>query len=281
MASSAERYRASRDAKLAELTGAAGFRRTLALCTTPGLALAIVGALKLPLLIAVGLLAVLAGPALYYWSLRSAASAFAKRETMNAWASEHGLRYVESPTLPADVAFCRGKQRSYASDGFEGPLCSLPGSVFNFTYSTYETRTRTSTDASGNMHTETYQKEVKHRHTVLRLTLGAVPGLHTMQLADRKLGFLEKLQAALGPSRAVETESVEFNRRFSLSVDDAADQASVLRIFTPALLVRLIQGEFPQTTFQYEQGALAYVWGDQYDAEVSRRSTPGSPRSAG
>jgi len=41
----------------------------------------------------------------------------------------------------------------------------------------------------------------------------------------------------------------------------------VLRIFTPALLVRLINGEFPQTTFQYERGALAYVWGDQYDVE--------------
>jgi hypothetical protein len=171
-----------------------------------------------------------------------------------------------------------------ASDGFEGPICELPGSVFNFTYSTFETRTRTSTDANGNVHTETYQQEVKHRHTVLRLTLGAVPGVDTLQLADRGIGFLEKLQAAFGPSRVVETESVEFNRRFSLSVNDAADQNAVLRVFAPALLVRLIQGEFPQTTFQFERGALAYVWGDQYDVqdleEVEQRVVSVTPMTS-
>jgi len=260
---SADRFNASRAAKLAELTGAPGFRRRLALAAVPGIALAAVGLVAATLLIAIGAVVALAGPAAYYLLLRSRASAFAKRATMTAWAAERGLRYIESPPLPTDVAFCRGKQRMVASDGFEGQICDLPGSVFNFTYSTFETRTRTSTDAGGNTHTETYQEEVKHRHTVLRLSVGAVQGLRTLQLADRGLGFLEKLSAAFGPSRMVETESVEFNRRFSLSVDDAAGTAAVLRIFTPALLVRLIQGEFPQTTFQYESGTLAYVWVDQ------------------
>jgi hypothetical protein len=264
---SAQRFQIARDAKLKELTGAPAFRRNLALASLPGIALAAVGLFTVPALIAVGLLVAVAGPAVYYVVLRSSATAFAKRETMTAWATEHGWRYVESPALPDDVAFCRGRQRMVASDGFEGQICELPGSVFNFTYSTFETRTRTSTDANGNVHTETYQEEVKHRHTVLRMTLGAVPGVNSLQLADRGIGFLEKLQAAFGPSRVVETESVEFNRRFSLSVDDGADQSAVLRIFTPALLVRLIQGEFPQTTFQFERGALAYVWGDQYDVQ--------------
>jgi hypothetical protein len=281
---SAERFNATRAAKLAELTGAPGFRRRLALAALPGVALAAVGLFAAMLLIAMGAVVALAGPTAYYLLLRSRASAFAKLATMTAWAAERGLRYVESPPLPTDVAFCRGKQRMVASDGFEGQICDLPGSVFNFTYSTFETRTRTSTDASGNMHTETYQEEVKHRHTVLRLSVGAVQGLRTLQLADRGLGFLEKLSAAFGPSRMVETESVEFNRRFSLSVDDAADTAAVLRIFTPALLVRLIQGEFPQTTFQYESGTLAYVWGDQYDAqdleEVERRISDATPLTA-
>jgi hypothetical protein len=186
---------------------------------------------------------------------------------MEQWAGEHGWRYEPSPALPSDVAFCRDKQRAEASDGFEGEMCGLPGLIFNFTYSTFETRTRTVSDGSGGMRTETYTEEVKHYHTVLRLSVGAVAGITTLQLADRGIGFLDRLKAAFGPSREVETESVEFNRKFSLTVDDGADQAAVLRIFTPALLVRLINGEFPQTTFQYERGALAYVWGDQYDVE--------------
>jgi hypothetical protein len=264
---SRERYRAARDARMAELTGRPNYHRTLALCAVPGAIVAVVGIAVAPLLILVGLIAAAGGPVAYYAYLRSQASSAAKAQLMEHWAGEHGWRYEPSPALPGDVAFCRDKERMEAADGFEGDMCGVPGLIFNFTYSTFETRTRTVSDGSGGMRTETYTEEVKHRHTVLRLSVGAVDGIATMQLADRGIGFLDRLKAAFGPSREVETESVEFNRKFSLTVDDTADQAAVLRVFTPALLVRLINGEFPQTTFQYERGALAYVWGDQYDVE--------------
>jgi hypothetical protein len=264
---SAERYRAARDARMAELTGRPGYHRNLALCAVPGAVATVVGIAVAPLLIVIGLVVAAGGPIAYYAYLRSQASSAAKTQVMTQWAAERGWTYEPSPALPADVAFCRDKQRMEAADGFEGQMCGVPGLIFNFTYSTFETRTRTVSDGSGGMRTETYTEEVKHRHTVLRLTVGAVDGIATMQLADRGIGFLDRLKAAFGPSRDVETESVEFNKRFSLTVNDNADQAAVLRIFTPALLVRLINGEFPQTTFQYEQGALAYVWGDQYDVE--------------
>ena len=263
MASSRERYQAARAARMAELTGRPHYRRTLLLCAIPGLVIAVVGAFVTPLLGVAGLLVAAAGPFAYFMSLRAKASAQAKDEVMHQWASEHGWEYEPSPALPTDVAFCRDKQRMVAADGFSGAMCDVPGLIFNFTYSTFETRT--TTDAQGNTHTTT--EEVKHRHTVLRLSVGAVEGVNTLQLADKGIGFLERLTAAFGPSRRVETESVEFNNTFSLTVDDKADQAAVLRIFTPALLVRLINGEFPQTTFQYERGSLAYVWGDQYDVE--------------
>jgi hypothetical protein len=264
---SRERYLAARDARMAELTGRPGYRRTLALWAVPGAVAAAIGLAVAPLLIVAGLIGAAAGPIAYYAYLRSQASSAAKTEVMGQWAAEHGWRYEPSPALPTDVAFCRDKERMEASDGFEGQMCGVAGLIFNFTYSTFETRTRMVSDGSGGMRSETYTEEVKHRHTVLRLSVGAVDGISTMQLADRGIGFLDRLKAAFGPSREVETESVEFNRMFSLTVDDGADQAAVLRIFTPALLVRLINGEFPQTTFQYERGALAYVWGDQYDVE--------------
>jgi hypothetical protein len=264
---SAERYRAARDARMAELTGRPGYRRTLLLSAVPGAVVAVVGIATVPLLIAAGLALAVAGPAGYHLYLRSQAASAAKAQVMEQWAAERGWRYDPSPPLPDDVAFCRDKQRMQAADGFEGTMCGIPGRIFNFTYSTFETRTRTVSDGSGGVRTETYTEEVKHRHTVLRLELGAIAGITTMALADRSIGFLEKLKAAFGPSRQVDTESVEFNRRFSLTVDDGADQVAVLRVFTPALLVRIIDGEFAQTTFQFERGALAYVWGDQYDVE--------------
>lgn len=267
MTTSRERYRAARDARMAELTGRPGYHRNLALFAVPGAVAALAGLAVAPVLIVVGLVLAAAGPIAYYLYLRSQASSAAKSQVMEQWASEHGWRYEPSPSLPRDVAFCRDKERMEAADGFEGEMCGVPGLIFNFTYSTFETRTRTVSDGSGGMRTETYTEEVKHRHTVLRLTVGAASGLDTIQLADRGIGFLDRLKATFGPSREVETESVEFNKRFSLTVNDHADQTAVLRVFTPALLVRLINGEFPQTTFQYERGALAYVWGDQYDVE--------------
>jgi hypothetical protein len=248
---------------MAELTGRAHYRRTLLLCAAPGVVIAAVGLAVTPFLAGLGLLVAVGGPIAYYLTLRSKASAQAKDEVMHRWAQEHGWEYQPSPALPGDVAFCRDKQRMVASDGFAGQMCEVPGLIFNFTYSTFETRTRT--DSQGNV--STYTEEVKHRHTVLRLQVGAVEGIDSLQLANKGIGFLERLQAAFGPSRRVETESVEFNKRFALTVNDGADGTAVLRVFTPALLVRLINGEFPQTTFQYERGSLAYVWGDQYDVE--------------
>src|SRR6185312_8640959 len=74
MATSRERYRAARDARMAELTGRPTYRRTLGLCTVPGLVVAAIGIFTAPLLIVVGLIGALAGPLIYYLVLRSQAS---------------------------------------------------------------------------------------------------------------------------------------------------------------------------------------------------------------
>jgi hypothetical protein len=258
---SAQRYRAAKAAKLRELTSKPGFRRNVALLAVPGVAILAIDPFTTSSLWRVGIAVGLVLPGAYYAWLQSRASKHAKTQTMTAWAGERGWTYVPKPVLPVDVAFCRDKSKMEADDGFQGTICGLPGLIFNFTYSTYRTHTTTTFDGK----TQTSREEKKQRHTVFRLELGAIPGVATMQLADRGIGFIEKLEAAFGPSRKVETESVEFEERFSLTVDDSADQAPVLRIFTPALQMRLVEGMFPHTTFQFEAGALAYIWADQYD----------------
>jgi hypothetical protein len=277
---SAQRYRAARAAKLAELTSQPGFRRNLLLLGLPGVMIMAIGLFTTSFLIRVGAGVGVALPAAYYLWLQSRASKHAKTQTMTAWAAERGWTYVPKPVLPVDVAFCRDRPEMDADDGFEGTICGLPGLIFNFTYSTYRTHTTTTFDGT----TQTTREEKKQRHTVFRLELGPIPGVPTMQLAPRGVGILEKLEDAFGPSRRVETESVEFGDRFSLTVDDSADQAPVLRIFTPALQMRLIEGAFPHTTFQFEAGALAYVWPDQYDVseleEIEARVASVTPLTA-
>jgi hypothetical protein len=258
---SGQRYRAARAAKLAELTSRPGFRRNSVLLALPGVVVMAIGLFTSADVIQAGFVVALFPPAAYYAWLQSRASKHAKKQTMTDWAAERGWTYLPKPELPTDVAFCRGKSQMEADDGFQGTVCGVPGLIFNFTYSTYRTHTTTTFDGK----TQTSREEKKQRHTVFRLELGPIPGVPTMQLADRGIGFLEKLEAAFGSSRNVETESVAFGERFSLMVDDAADQSSVLRIFTPALQMRLVEGRFPHTTFQFEAGALSYIWPDQYD----------------
>ena len=267
MPTSRERYRARATPGMAELTGGPRYRRNLGLCTVPGLVVAVIGIFIAPLLIVVGLIGALAGPLIYYLVLRSQASSAAKDQVMHQWAQEHGWEYQPAPPLAADVAFCRGQAADGGVRRLRGPDLRRARADLQLHLLHVRDAHAYRDRRPGSHDHGDYTEEVKHRHTVLRLEVGAVAGVDTVQLADRGIGFLNKLAAAFGPSRQVETESVEFNKRFSLMVNDGADQAAVLRIFTPALLVRLINNEFPQTTFQYERGALAYVWEDQYDVE--------------
>ena len=237
MPTSAERYRAARTARMRELTGAPGFRRNRLLAAIPGIVIGLIvmaGLRSIGVGAVVALVAGAAGPLIYWWSAYHRASTEARESVMTAWASEHGWTHSEQIDPPGDIAFCRNRQKPRASDGFAGPMCGLDGLIFNFTYSTYETRTRTVTDANGNVRTETYQQEVKHHHTVLRLGLGEIPGIPTMQLSQKRFAMFDKLVAAFGPSRVEETESSEFNDRYRLLVSDSADEIAVKRVFTPA-----------------------------------------------
>jgi hypothetical protein len=268
--SSKERYQRERDRRFDGIKARTMYRRNLALAAIPGAAL---GLLMLGLThslagLVVAVIGAAAGPFVYRWRLLRQASDEARREVMNAWAAEHGWRYEQDPGIPSDVAFCRNREKPLAEHGFSGPMAGMDGRIFNFTYSTYETRTRTVSDGQGGTRVETYQQEVKHRHTVLRLGLGDL-GIGRLSLTPEGFGggFAERLRSMFTSDRSVQLESSEFNDRFCLLVDEQTDELAVRRVFEPGFIVRLVEGRFPLATFQYEQGALAFVWSDQYDVE--------------
>jgi hypothetical protein len=93
--------------------------------------------------------------------------------------------------------------------------------------------------------------------------------------------MFEKLRSTFTGSRSVNLESDEFNSRYTLLVEDVADDVIVRRIFEPAFIVRCVEGRFPMATFQYERPALAFIWSDQYDIselqEVEHRIADASP----
>jgi hypothetical protein len=276
---SEQRYRDESKRRFERIKSQTRYSRNVILCATPGVALGIVLLAVTPVLgVIVGVIGGIGGAALYHWWLWSKATAEAEQTVMSSWAAERGWTYEREPAALDDVAFCRNREKPVFRHGFDGPMAGLPGRIVNFTYSTYETRTVTAADGS----TTTRREEVKHKHTVLRLELGDL-GLTTLQLSPQGLGggMFEKLRSTFTGSRNVNLESSEFNRRFTLLVDDTADDLMVRRVFEPAFIVRCVEGRFPMATFQYQRPALAFIWGDQYDVteleEVEHRIADAAP----
>lgn len=281
---SKERFRDERHRRFEKLKAGTMYRRNLGLALIPGVAvgLLVIGITHSAAGLIVAVVLGALGSFAYRWLLMRKASDQARAEVMNAWATERGWTYAEEPPLPDDVAFCRNRQKPVARHGFSGSMAGMDGQIFNFTYSTYETRTRTVSDGQGGSRTETYQEEEKHRHTVLRLGLGDL-GLNRLALNPEGVGggFTERLKSMFSANRSVQLESIPFNDQYSLMVDDAADEIIVRRIFEPAFMQRLVEGRYPLATFQYERPALAFIWADQYDVEeleeVEHRVADASP----
>jgi hypothetical protein len=272
-------YRDESKRRFEAIKGRTRYNRNLLLSAAPGVALGIILLAVTPVVgLIVAVIGGIGGAVFYHWRLWSQATAEAEQQVMSAWAAERSWTYEREPAAVDDVAFCRNREKPVFRHGFSGPMAGLAGQIVNFTYSTYETRTRAG--ANGSM--ETYREEVKHKHTVLRLELGDL-GLHSMQLSPQGLGggMFEKLRSAFSGSRNVNLESDEFNRRYTLLVEEEADDVMVRRIFEPAFIVRCVEGRFPMATFQYERPALAFIWSDQYDIseleEVEHRITDATP----
>jgi hypothetical protein len=259
---SRDRFRDERARRFAAIKAGTSYRRNLLLAAVPGIALGLVlaAAVAPGVGLIVAIAGAIAGPAIYQWSLWKRGSDEAELAVMQGWAAERGWSYIEDVALPDNVAFCRNRKKPVCEDGFAGLIAGLPGMIFNFTYSTYETRT----GANG----ATHQEEVKHHHTVLRLDLGDL-GLRSLQLSPQGLGggFTEKLRSAFTGSRSIDLESTEFNGRYTLLVEDDSDDVIVRRVFEPAFVVRCVEGRFPMATFQYERPSLSFIWDDRYDVE--------------
>jgi hypothetical protein len=276
---SEQRYRDEAKRQFERIKRQTRYRRNLMLCAAPGVAIGIVLLAVAPVVGAiVAVVGGFGGAGLYHWWLWSKATAEAEQTVMSSWAAERGWTYEREPAALDNVAFCRDREKPVFRHGFDGPMVGLPGRIVNFTYSTYETRTTTAADGS----VTTTRQEVKHKHTVLRLDLGDL-GLEKLQLSPQGLGggMFEKLRSTFTGSHNVNLESSEFNRRFTLLVDDRADDLMVRRVFEPAFIVRCVEGRFPMATFQYERPALAFIWGDQYDVteleEIEHRIADAAP----
>jgi hypothetical protein len=255
-------YRRARDSRLAELRSAPSFRTVriasaagaavlaaMILFAAAGTAGAVAGALGGALVGVLGHLGV----------VHARARSAGHDARIALWASDHGYTYRRTIDPPQTVAFLRGREDPKAEHCFEGHIAGGDGRVFRYTYTTWETRT--STDSQGR--TTTHRERKEHDFTVLEVRRSL--DIPRMELSRRATGLLrgltDSLEDAVSDLRTVSLESEEFNGRYQLEVADDADDLAVRRIFTPAVIVALIDRDLPITDFQYEDGTFV-LWRD-------------------
>lgn len=186
----------------------------------------------------------LLGGMLHKVLVHSSATSAADKAYLHAWCAHHGLR-PSAATAPGNAPYAKSGHRQRTFMAIEGERAGLQLLFYNFSYWTKS--------GSGKD-----QSETEHRHRILRLTGVQLP---ITRLTIHERGFMnrfatiDKLQGAVTRERPISLESVAFNEKYDLTIDDTADEIWIRRIFDPATIAAVINGQLHIPDLRYYDGA--------------------------
>jgi len=164
------------------------------------------------------------------------------------WCAARGMRNRKDGVFPTDAPYARSGDSREAEDIYEGHWNGLDTLFYNFTY---VVRGRGKDD------TDDY-----YRYKIMRLRGVTLP-IARLTIHQRSFGnrfeWVDKLQGKLTPERPVSLESADFNAKFDLTIDDAADDIWIRRIFDPSTIQTLVDGSFTIPDLKYYNGAWWFV----------------------
>jgi hypothetical protein len=82
-----------------------------------------------------------------------------------------------------------------------------------------------------------------------------------------KFKFVDSLQAKFSSEKSVSLESVAFNEKWDLTIDDRADEIWIRRIFDPATITALNDGSFTIPDVQYYDRSWWFVEREHFKIE--------------
>lgn len=152
-------------------------------------------------------------------------SVLARQNYVQDWCKENGFIYHGDVNEPYGGPVLRQFEYATATDMVEGRVGGMTSLIYNLTYGD-----------SGNGSPAYYR--------VMRLTGKKLP-IAKLSWTTRGLDSIRSVDIAKGAvrgERLVSLESVEFNDRFNLMVDDKADDVWLRRIFDPATIEACTNG---------------------------------------
>lgn len=147
------------------------------------------------------------------------------------WCSERAMKYVGDDFFPPDAPHAHSGDKQRATDAYQGTWNGLETLFYNFTYTEKGDGDDPDTD---------------YDFKIMRLTGRELP---IARLNFKRRGMLnrfdwaDKLQGAMTKERPVSLESAEFNSAYDLTIDDAADDIWIRRIFDPATIAAVLAGQ--------------------------------------
>jgi hypothetical protein len=166
------------------------------------------------------------------------------------WVARRGWQPARNLPAALVTSLLRAGDTRRLEDGFEGEIEGRRAGIGHFIWETVER----SVDEYGNVH----ETRIPHTDTVLE-TLTGLQSMTRLALLPRHRGqgrLTDGLASALTADRSVELESAEFCDAYRLFVADEESELVVRRVFTPALIVQLVNLAGARLTIEFETGAL-------------------------
>lgn len=174
----------------------------------------------------------------------------AQEQQYAEWVARRGWQPARNLPAALVTSLLRAGDSRRLEDGFEGEIEGRRAGIGHFIWETVER----SVDEYGNVH----ETRTPHTDTVLE-TLTGLQSMTRLTLTPRHHGqgrLADGLASALTTDRSVELESAEFCDAYRLFVADEDSELVVRRVFTPELIVRLVELAGARMTIEFETGAL-------------------------
>ena len=172
------------------------------------------------------------------------------------WCTEHGCQFVGEAS-PENGPFAGTGTRQESSMAIEGTLNELPTFFYNFSYWTLTSNGKT-----------TY--EVEHPFKIMQIWGRELPA-KTLTFSTRgffnKLSAFDKLDSATTSQKQVDLESIAFNKKFDLEIDDNADEVWIRQVFDPTTIDAVVAGSLELPDLRYYDRCFWLIEGGHYQAE--------------
>jgi hypothetical protein len=172
------------------------------------------------------------------------------------------MTYIGDDEFPANAPYAKRGDKRKSTDAFEGEWNGLQTFFYNYTYTE---------EGSGD------DSDTDYDFKIMRLTGRELP-IESLTMHQRgfmnKFKFVDSIQSKFTGQKSISLESVAFDEKWDLTIDDNADEIWIRRIFDPATIAMLNAGGFTIPDVQYYGKAWWFVEKEHFKIEELEQWIP-------